>query len=150
VLCDIAKSPTGRCPVWAAFYWRFSHRSNGLRHRAAPPNFSFDTFDTYLFPDKIECLRPSKAALLNTEDSMKAISGALAAVLMFASVAYAANAEGKISKLDKATMTLTLDDGKSFKLSEEFNVEDYAEGMSVMISYDKINGDNIVLQIIPD
>jgi hypothetical protein len=90
------------------------------------------------------------AALSTPRTIMKAISVALAAILMFATAAYAANAEGKISKLDKSTMTLTLDDGKTFKLSEEFNVEDYAEGMSVMISYDKINGDNIVLQIIPD
>ena len=81
---------------------------------------------------------------------MKAIPVALAAILMFGSAAYAANAEGTIAKLDKSTMTLTLSDGKSFKLSEEFNVEDYAEGMSVMISYDEIKGENIVLQIIPD
>ena len=77
---------------------------------------------------------------------------ALAAAALFASVAiaFAATAEGTISKVDKATMTLTLDDGSSYKLSEEFVVEDYSEGMSVMISYDEIDGEKIVLQIIPD
>ncbi|MDP3899431.1 MAG: DUF1344 domain-containing protein [Mesorhizobium sp.] len=81
---------------------------------------------------------------------MKTLTGAIAAILMFSGVAFAANAEGKIARLDKETMTLTLDDGASYKLSEEFSVEDYSEGMSVMISYDTIDGKKIVLQIIPD
>ncbi len=81
---------------------------------------------------------------------MKAISGALAALLLFASSAYAADAEGTIAKIDKSTMTLTLKGGQSFKLSEEFALEDYSEGMDVTISYDEINGEKIVLQIIPD
>jgi len=81
---------------------------------------------------------------------MKAISGALAALLIFASSAYAADTEGTIAKIDKSTMTLTLKGGQSFKLSEEFALEDYSEGMDVTISYDEINGEKIVLQIIPD
>lgn len=81
---------------------------------------------------------------------MKAISGALAALFLLVAPALAATAEGKIASVDKSTMTLTLDGGESFKLSEEFVVEDYSEGMEVMISYDKINGENIVLQIIAD
>jgi len=81
---------------------------------------------------------------------MKAISGALAALLLFASAAYAADTEGTIAKIDKSTMTLTLKGGQSFKLSEEFALEDYSEGMDVTISYDEINGEKIVLQIIPD
>lgn len=86
----------------------------------------------------------------DTEDTMKAISGALAALLLFASSAWAATVDGQIAKIDKSSMTLTLEDGKSFKLSEEFVLEDYSEGMDVTISYDKINGENIVLQIIAD
>ena len=81
---------------------------------------------------------------------MKAISGALAALLLFASAAYAADAEGTIAKIDKSTMTLTLKGGQTFKLSEEFALEDYTEGMDVTISYDEIDGQKIVLQIIPD
>jgi len=81
---------------------------------------------------------------------MKAIPGALAALFVMSGAAVAANAEGTIKKLDKQTMTITLDDGKAYKLSEEFSVEDYSEGMSVMISYDEIDGKKIVLQIIPD
>lgn len=81
---------------------------------------------------------------------MKAIYGALAALLLFASAAYAADAEGTIAKIDKSTMTLTLKGGQTFKLSEEFALEDYSEGMDVTISYDEINGEKIVLQIIPD
>lgn len=81
---------------------------------------------------------------------MKRIAGTIAAILMMSGAAYAATVEGKIATLDKETMTLTLEDGASYKLSEEFSVEDYSEGMSVMISYDTIDGTKIVLQIIPD
>ena len=81
---------------------------------------------------------------------MKRIALAAAALFVFAVAAFAATAEGKISSIDKSTMTLTLDDGSSYKLSEEFVTEDYSEGMDVVISYDEINGEKIVLQIIPD
>ncbi len=81
---------------------------------------------------------------------MRAFAGAIAAILAMTASAFSATAEGTIAKIDKASMTLTLDDGKAFKLSEEFVVEDYSEGMSVMISYDEIDGKRIVLQIIPD
>lgn len=81
---------------------------------------------------------------------MKAITAALGALLLFATAAQAADAEGTIAKIDRSTMTLTLQGGESFKLSEEFAVEDYAEGMVVMISYDEIKGEKIVLQIIPE
>ena len=81
---------------------------------------------------------------------MKRIALAAAALFAFAVAAFAATAEGTIASIDKSTMTLTLNDGSSYKLSEEFVTEDYAEGMDVVISYDEINGEKIVLQIIPD
>jgi hypothetical protein len=81
---------------------------------------------------------------------MKAIITALGALLVLASAAHADDAEGTIAKIDKSTMTLTLKGGESFKLSEEFALEDYSEGMAVMISYDEINGEKIALQIIPE
>jgi len=81
---------------------------------------------------------------------MKAILSALAALFLITSSAFAANAEGTIKKIDRSSLTLTLDDGEKFKLSEEFNFEDYSEGMAVMIQYDEIKGDKIVLQIIPN
>ena len=71
-------------------------------------------------------------------------------MLALSAPALAANAEGKITKFDKQAMTLTLDDGKTYKLSEEFSSEDYSEGMSVMISYDVVDSQRIVLQIIAD
>ncbi len=81
---------------------------------------------------------------------MKTITGALAALLLFAGQALAANAEGTIKSIDRASLTLTLDDGEKFKLSEEFNFEDYSVGMDVTIQYDEIKGQKIVLQIIQD
>ena len=81
---------------------------------------------------------------------MKRIALAAAALFASAVAAFAAIAEGTIASIDKSTMTLTLDDGSSYKLSEEFVTEDYSEGLDVVISYDEINGEKIVLQIIPD
>lgn len=81
---------------------------------------------------------------------MKTITVALAALLLFAGSAFAANTEGTIKSIDRASLTLTLDDGEKFKLSEEFNFEDYSEGMDVTIQYDEIKGQKIVLQIIQD
>lgn len=81
---------------------------------------------------------------------MKRIALAAAALFAFVTAAAAATAEGTIASIDKATMTLTLDDGNAYKLSEEFVIEDYSKGMSVTISYDEIDGEKIVLQIIPD
>lgn len=81
---------------------------------------------------------------------MRTILGAMTIVLALSTAGFAANAEGTITQVDRESMTLTLDDGKTYKLSEEFSTEDFSEGMAVMISYDQINGQNIVLQIIPD
>lgn len=81
---------------------------------------------------------------------MKSIISGMAILLALTATGLAADAEGKITKFDKSAMTLTLDNGNTYKLSEEFSSEDYEVGMSVMISYDEINGEKIVLQIIPD
>ncbi|MDH6230200.1 Cu/Ag efflux protein CusF [Mesorhizobium soli] len=75
---------------------------------------------------------------------MRSLIGALAAVMMISSAAYAAEAEGKIKAIDRDKLTITLDNGKSYKLPGEFDVDALKEGMDVLLAYDQINGVNTI------
>ncbi len=75
---------------------------------------------------------------------MRIVSGALAAVLLIATSAFAAEAEGRIKAIDRDNSTITLDDGKSYKLPGEFDVDQLKEGMDILIAYDKVGGENLI------
>jgi len=46
---------------------------------------------------------------------MRTLIGAVAATLLYSTAAFAGQTEGLIKKVDKDALTLTLDDGKSYK-----------------------------------
>ena len=75
---------------------------------------------------------------------LRQLLGAVAAVAMMAGIAAAAEAEGQIQEIDKDNLTITLSDGKSYKLPGEFDVESLKEGMEVLIAYDQIGGENLI------
>ncbi len=75
---------------------------------------------------------------------MRSLIGALAAVMMISSAAFAAEAEGKIKVVDRDKLTITLDNGKSYKLPGEFDVDALEEGMDVLLAYDQVNGVNMI------
>lgn len=75
---------------------------------------------------------------------MRTLLAALAATLVFTGAALAAQAEGHIKKIDSDNLTITLDDGKSYKLPGEFDMASIKEGMEVLIAYDKIGGENLI------
>ncbi|MER9137337.1 DUF1344 domain-containing protein, partial [Mesorhizobium sp. M0830] len=50
---------------------------------------------------------------------MRTLNGAIAATLLLSTAAFAGQTEGLIKKVDKDALTLTLDDGKSYKLNAE-------------------------------
>jgi Cu/Ag efflux protein CusF len=75
---------------------------------------------------------------------MRIVSGALAAVLLMATSAFAAEAEGRIKAIDRDNSTITLDDGKSYKLPGEFDVDQLKEGMEILLAYDKVGGENLI------
>ena len=54
---------------------------------------------------------------------MRILIGAVAAALMISAAAFAAEAEGQIKAIDKDNLTITLDNGKSYKLPGEFDVD---------------------------
>ena len=75
---------------------------------------------------------------------MRTLIGAVAAMLTISTAAFAAEAEGLIKSIDKEKLTITLDNGKSYKLPGEFDVESIKEGMDILLAYDEIGGENLI------
>ena len=78
---------------------------------------------------------------------MRPLLGALLAVALSIGSAFAAQAEGEIRSIDREAMTITLDDGKSYKLPGEFDVGSISEGMTILFAYDEVNGVNMITDI---
>jgi hypothetical protein len=74
----------------------------------------------------------------------RTLIGAVAALVMMSGAALAAEAEGQIQSIDKEKLTITLSDGKSYKLPGEFDVDALKEGMDVVLAYDQIGGENLI------
>lgn len=75
---------------------------------------------------------------------MRTLIGACAVVLALATGAFAAEAEGHIKKIDRDNATITLDNGKSYKLPGEFDVDSLKEGMDILLAYDEVGGENLI------
>ena len=75
---------------------------------------------------------------------MRTLIGALCAAFFMTIAALAAEAEGKIKAIDQDNLTITLDDGKSYKLPGEFDMESIKPGMEVLLAYDEIDGQNLI------
>jgi Cu/Ag efflux protein CusF len=79
---------------------------------------------------------------------MRSLIGALAAAMMLSTIvstgAFAAEAEGKVKSVDRDNLTITLDNGNSYKLPGEFDVEAIKEGMLVLLAYDKVGDQNMI------
>jgi Cu/Ag efflux protein CusF len=82
---------------------------------------------------------------------MRTLIGAVAATLLLSTAAFAGQTEGLIKKVDKDALTLTLDDGKSYKLNAETDLDALKPGMDIVIAYDVTNGENVVTDMeLPD
>ena len=79
---------------------------------------------------------------------MRSLTGSLVAAVMFSTMfaagALAAEAEGKITTVDRENLTITLENGKSYKLPGEFDVDAIKEGMLVLLAYDKVGDQNMI------
>ncbi len=74
----------------------------------------------------------------------RVLSSAVAAILLLSASAFAGQTEGVIKKVDKEAMTLTLDDGKAYKLNAEMDVDSLQPGMDIVIAFDVANGENVI------
>ena len=82
---------------------------------------------------------------------MRILTGAVFAILLSATAALAGQTEGHIKKIDKDKMTLTLDDGKSYKLNAEMDLDALKPGMDVVIAYDETEDGNVITDMeLPD
>ncbi|MDX8516894.1 DUF1344 domain-containing protein [Mesorhizobium dulcispinae] len=82
---------------------------------------------------------------------MRTLIGAVGAMLIISTAAFAGQTEGLIKKVDKDTLTLTLDDGKTYKLNAETDLDALKPGMDIVIAYDVTNGENVVTDMqLPD
>jgi Cu/Ag efflux protein CusF len=75
---------------------------------------------------------------------MRTLIAAIIATTALSGAAFAAEAEGHIKKIDADNQTITLDNGKSYKLPGEFDMSSIKEGMEILIAYDKIGGENLI------
>ncbi len=66
---------------------------------------------------------------------------------MFSSVAMADDAEGRITSINEDSDTITLDDGKKYRLPGEFDYSAIEKGMSVLIIYDLVDNVRFVTDI---
>ncbi len=60
---------------------------------------------------------------------------ALAALAISTGLAFAKDTEGLIKHIDQNAMTITLDDGQTYKLPDETDMSAIKEGMDVVIRY---------------
>jgi hypothetical protein len=83
---------------------------------------------------------------------LRTLIGAFAAMLLISTAAaFAGQTEGLIKTIDKDTLTLTLEDGKSYKLNAETDLDALKPGMDIVIAYDVTNGENVVTDMeLPD
>jgi hypothetical protein len=72
-----------------------------------------------------------------------ALSLALATAIG-AGTAAAADDEGRIASIDRESLTITLENGNSYKLPAEVEVEALSEGMEILLAYDMIAGEKMV------
>ena len=75
---------------------------------------------------------------------MRTLIGVIAATMMFATAAFAAEVEGLIKTINREDMTITLDNGTSYKLPGEFDVDALQEGMDILLAYDKVGDTNLI------
>ena len=66
---------------------------------------------------------------------------------LFSTVAMADDVEGKITGINQDKETITLDDGKTYKLPGEFDYSAINKGMKVIILYDEADNTRFITDI---
>ncbi|WCK02646.1 DUF1344 domain-containing protein [Agrobacterium tumefaciens] len=85
-------------------------------------------------------MRMMIAALLATANLLMPING----------FAQSVDVEGTISKIDANGLSITLNDGKTYRVPEEFNFEGLKTGVKVVVFYTEVDGKRVVddLQVV--
>ena len=65
---------------------------------------------------------------------------AVAAILLMSATAFADQAEGTIKSVDEEKLTITLENGETYKLPGEVDMAGIEPGIDIVIAFDTING----------
>lgn len=85
---------------------------------------------------------------------MRTVTGMLSALLVAAGLALSAGAamaaddEGKVKQVDREALTITLENGNTYRLSGEFDMESLEIGVEVVLAYDTIGGEKLVTDLV--
>lgn len=119
--------------------------TNGSATRKA--RYSFDIVMLFL-------LSSGSGEVNHKRTCMRTLTGMFSALLVAAilalspGAALAADDEGTISHIDREALTITLDNGNTYKLSGEFDVEALEEGADVVLAYDTVAGEKLVTDLV--
>ena len=82
---------------------------------------------------------------------MRKLIGAMVGVALLAGagVASAAEESGTIQSIDATKRTITLDNGKNFKLDPSVTLAQLRMGTKVKVSYEEKGGQNIATEVVP-
>jgi hypothetical protein len=83
---------------------------------------------------KVSSMRILIAALLATASLLSPLSGS----------AQSMDVEATIKSIDVKQLNLTLDDGKTYKVPEEFNFDGLASGVKVVVFYTVVDGTRVI------
>ncbi len=75
---------------------------------------------------------------------MRRTLAALAMLIASTSLSLAASDEGTIASIDREAMTITLQNGNTYKLPGEFDLDAISEGMDVLVAYDTVDGQRTI------
>lgn len=81
---------------------------------------------------------------------MRTLIAAAALLTLSSAAALAAQAEGQIKSVNAEKGTITLDDGKSYKMPGEFDVASLEVGTEIIVNYDEVNGERLVTDMSVD
>lgn len=84
---------------------------------------------------------------MSKDTGMRTTIAAVAALIMMTVGATAADTEGEIKQVDADAMTITLDDGNTYKLPPEMDMSTIEEGVTVVIRYDSSDGVNQIIDM---
>lgn len=71
---------------------------------------------------------------------MRILLSALSAILLMSASALADQAEGTIKSVDEEKLTITLENGETYKLPGEVDLSGIEPGIDIVIAFDVING----------
>ncbi len=82
---------------------------------------------------------------------MKKTIAALSAIAMLgcAGTALADEITGTVVAADPATRMIQLDDGAIYSVSEAVAFDALQPGVVVMVSYEEMNGENVITEVVP-